>query len=122
MQEQSSLEGMEWRERILNLCKASLYDAAFSSSYYNARRLKAFAPPPPAIDIQEIFPMASAIDIEVAMAAAKRLDAATGQFADYFCSPSAPENLMEALEKLHPGFSEASYNSVLGRAQYSAIK
>lgn len=123
MENQDQLHGPEWRERILNICKdLPLYDAAYYSNYFNSRIVRMPQPHAREINLSEIFPHASPMQIIEAISAAKSLDLAINEFSNYIYSNMNPKDVADKLKRLHPGFTERSYNAILGRAQMMAVR
>ncbi|WP_439465485.1 hypothetical protein [Roseateles sp. NT4] len=113
-------EGMEWRGRIVEMCKASLLDGAFHSLVFNQNRLRSgFACPPPPIDLSELYPEASDAQLTHALRAAERLESSGAHFAELFYGGQG-QIASEVIRTLHPGFSDTCYSSVLHRAQVGA--
>jgi hypothetical protein len=113
-------EGIEWRERIVEMCKPSLLDAAFHSLVFNQNRLRSgFVCPPPPIDLSELFPEASEAQLAQALRAAERLESSDTHFTELFHRGQG-QSASEVIRTLHPGFSDTCYSSVLHRAQAGA--
>ena len=123
MDNQDQPHGSEWRERMLNICKdLPLYDAVYSTNYFNIRIASMPQPHAPEINLSDIFPHASPMQIIEAISAAKSLDLAINEFSNYIYSNMNPKDVADKLKRLHPGFTERSYSTILGRAQMMAVR
>ena len=113
-------DGIEWRERIVEMCKASLLDAAFHSLGFNRSRLRSgFASPPPPIDLSDLFSAADEAQLARALRAAERLEASETHFAALFYRGEG-QDAFDPIRVMHPGFGDTCYASVLQRAQAGA--